>query len=388
MTKLNSSFHFVAVLYVFMVARFCYADTSRSPGSRQQVEEVTRHLNKHPVKSIKSPDGDIIDCVHISHQPAFDHPLLKNHTIKMKPNYYPNWINKMSSEASSSLTQLWHSKGKCPKGTIPIIRTKKEDVLNSVKIYRKKNLPKQQHASAYTNGQLYGTQASLNIWNPKIQKSNEYSSAQIWIVGGSFDADLNTIEAGWHVYPELYGDNNTRLFIHWTSDGYRKTGCYNLKCSGFIQTDNRIAIGGGFIPVMTQFGGVQYEFTLTIWKDQQSGDWWLQWGSELVIGYWPSSLFSYLSENAWMIQWGGEVVNFGSHGQHTTTQMGSGHFPRQGFGKASYIRHIEILDESGNSRTPKDLNTIADQNSCYDISTNIDDDFLYYGGPGRNKNCP
>ncbi|KAM0004466.1 putative neprosin [Helianthus debilis subsp. tardiflorus] len=99
-------------------------------------------------------------------------------------------------------------------------------------------------------------------------------------------------------------------------------------------------------------------------------------------------MFSYLSENAWMIQWGGEVVNFGSHGHHTTTQMGNGHFPKQGFGKASYIRHIEILDESSNSRTPKDLNTIAAQNSCYDILTNIDDDFLYYDGPGRNKNCP
>lgn len=31
----------------------------------------------------QSPDGDIIDCVHISHQPAFDHPFLKNHTIQV-----------------------------------------------------------------------------------------------------------------------------------------------------------------------------------------------------------------------------------------------------------------------------------------------------------------
>lgn len=34
-------------------------------------------------KQKQSPDGDIIDCVHISHQPAFDHPLLKNHTIQV-----------------------------------------------------------------------------------------------------------------------------------------------------------------------------------------------------------------------------------------------------------------------------------------------------------------
>ena len=32
---------------------------------------------------IQSPNGDIIDCVHIKNQPAFDHPWLKNHTIQM-----------------------------------------------------------------------------------------------------------------------------------------------------------------------------------------------------------------------------------------------------------------------------------------------------------------
>ena len=32
---------------------------------------------------IQSPDGDIIDCVDINKQPAFDHPLLKNHTIQV-----------------------------------------------------------------------------------------------------------------------------------------------------------------------------------------------------------------------------------------------------------------------------------------------------------------
>lgn len=31
----------------------------------------------------QSPDGDIIDCVHISHQPAFDHPFLRDHKIQV-----------------------------------------------------------------------------------------------------------------------------------------------------------------------------------------------------------------------------------------------------------------------------------------------------------------
>lgn len=31
----------------------------------------------------QSSDGDIIDCVHISNQPAFDHPFLKDHKIQV-----------------------------------------------------------------------------------------------------------------------------------------------------------------------------------------------------------------------------------------------------------------------------------------------------------------
>lgn len=63
----------------------------------------------------------------------------------MKPNFHPEGIlrdSKLSTKASKSdaITQLWHLKGSCPKGTIPIRRTKKEDILraNSVKSYGKK----------------------------------------------------------------------------------------------------------------------------------------------------------------------------------------------------------------------------------------------------------
>lgn len=45
-------------------------------------------INLHGYMLIwQSPDGDVIDCVYISHQPAFDHPLLKNHTIQVSPSF-------------------------------------------------------------------------------------------------------------------------------------------------------------------------------------------------------------------------------------------------------------------------------------------------------------
>ncbi|KAM0020115.1 putative neprosin [Helianthus debilis subsp. tardiflorus] len=274
MAEIKLCFRFVVVFYVITTAHFCYAESSRFPSSRVEVE---KHLNKSAVKSIKSPDGDIIDCVHISHQPAFDHPLLKNHTIKMKPDYHPNRINVdgiKDGTLSPYVTQVWHSYGKCPKGTIPVRRTKKEDVLRAgyVNSYGKKKSfvdveldvrERHEHAIAYTNGQVYGAKATLNVWNPKVEEHNEFSVAEILITGGSIDSDL--ISAGWQVYPGMYGDTNTRFFIYWTNDGHQTTGCYNLRCSGFIQINKKIAIGGSLSPISQMYGS-QYEFTILIWK--------------------------------------------------------------------------------------------------------------------------
>lgn len=48
-----------------------------------QVQNHLKRLNKAAHESVKSPDGDVIDCIPISHQPAFDHPLLQNHEIQV-----------------------------------------------------------------------------------------------------------------------------------------------------------------------------------------------------------------------------------------------------------------------------------------------------------------
>jgi hypothetical protein len=67
------------------------------------------------------------------------------------------------------------------------------------------------------------------------------------------------------VSPDLYGDNNTRLFTYWTSDAYQATGCYNLLCSGFIQINNQIAMGASISP-LSNYGGSQYDINILVWK--------------------------------------------------------------------------------------------------------------------------
>ncbi|KAD3068988.1 hypothetical protein E3N88_36868 [Mikania micrantha] len=395
---------------LFLVASFSFTS-----GNKFEAVKHLNRLNKPPIKSIKSPDGDIIDCVRISHQSAFDHPSLKNHKIQMRPNFHPEGMDlnyesmKVSSENHETITQLWHLNGNCPEGTIPVRRTKKEDILraSSINNYGKKNslstvahpnsvdldLINQsghQHAIAYVEGEFYGAKATMNVWDPQIQQPNEFSLSQIWLLGGSFASDLNSIEAGWQVSPDLYGDNNTRFFTYWTSDAYQATGCYNLLCSGFIQINNQIALGASISPI-SKYHGSQYDISILVWKDPEQGNWWMQFGKGNVLGYWPASLFSYLTDSASMIQWGGEVVNSASDGQHTTTQMGSGHFPEEGFGKSSYFRNVQIVDGSNSLRAPKDIDTFTEQPNCYDVQTGKNDgwgSYIYYGGPGRNPNCP
>ena len=58
-----------------------------------------------------------------------------------------------------------------------------------------------QHAIAYVEGDKYfGAKATINVWEPKIQQPNEFSLSQVWVLGGSFGEDLNSIEAGWQVH--------------------------------------------------------------------------------------------------------------------------------------------------------------------------------------------
>ncbi|XP_071927514.1 protein neprosin-like [Coffea arabica] len=371
-----------------------------------QFRKTLSGSNKIPVKSIKSPDGDIIDCINIYHQPAFDHPLLKNHTILMRPSLHPQKgpigegelfkSNAHGREDKKPFAQLWQLSGECPEGTIPITRNQKA---RNFKRYAKKKHKSfsqlddpstHEHAVASVQNNVYfGAKATINVWQPQVQTSGEFSLAQIWVLAGA-NSFLNSVEAGWMVSPSLYGDNNTRLFTFWTRDGYQSVGCYNLFCPGFVQTNTTIALGATISPVST-YHGAQYDIILCIFKDPKQNVWWLQYGNDGVIGYWPASLFTSLADSASLIQWGGGVVNTAQGGQHTTTQMGSGHFSEEQAGGASYFKNLQVVDQSNTLVPPGDITSTAQKPNCYNIILAKNDDagdFFFYGGPGRNPNCP
>ncbi|KAH9713156.1 NEP-interacting protein 1 [Citrus sinensis] len=195
-------------------------------------------MHKGTVKTIESDDGDVIGCVDIRKQPAFNHPLLKNHTVQ----------------------------------------------------------------------------------NP-LTNFGELSIAQIWVLAGDGN-ELNSLEAGW-----MFNNND--------------------------------------------------------------GNWWLQVQDQLV-GYWPSSIFTHLAGTSDAISWGGEIVNNQPNGHHTSTQMGSGHFPNEAYGKASYFTKLGYFDEGNNVKDPENLEPFVTRPPCYDLRTGKDNKFgvfFYFGGPGYSTNC-
>ena len=64
---------------------------------------------------------------------------------QMRPSFHPEGLSfdDVSSKSESQITQLWHLNGRCPEETIPIRRTKEEDLLraSSVANYGRKKHP-------------------------------------------------------------------------------------------------------------------------------------------------------------------------------------------------------------------------------------------------------
>ncbi|XP_023635778.1 uncharacterized protein LOC17881299 [Capsella rubella] len=400
-----------AILYVFFNG--VYGSYS------QEIDIMLKTLNKPTLKTIKSEDGDIIDCVDIYKQPAFDHPLLKDHKIQMKPSveFVSKRTNNIASNSSSKpvTSQIWTKSGRCPVGTIPVRRVSREDIsrASSPSQFGRKtphvynflhkanpnltaeaNAPRPQDRSEAillaVGFNYIGAQSHINVWNPPVVEHSDYSAAQIWLIAGQTDI-YETIEAGWVVNPRLFGDTRTRLFAYWTTDGYGKTGCFNLLCSGFVQISTHVALGAAINPISKK-SGKQYYITISFFLDTNTGNWWIL-VEDIVLGYWPGSLLKDLRHSATAVQWGGEVYSPKVRNKpHTKTSMGSGEWASNLYGKACYFTNIKIMDYSLQLKYPQMLSEFSDEFRCYSTFLYREKDKLepnfYFGGPGQNSQCP
>ncbi|MQL74845.1 hypothetical protein Taro_007231 [Colocasia esculenta] len=174
-----------------------------------------------------------------------------------------------------------------------------------------------------------------------------------------------------------------------SADNYRTTGCYNLDCPGFVQT-NRHTILGTFLRPVSVYGGQQYAVDIEIFKDRTSGNWWVR-RQGVEMGYWPKELVPSLAEGATYADFGGEV-SYDNSGGHTSTEMGSGHFPYEGFRRSSFFKNVQVLDTSYAYQTPGHIKALMENSGYYDLQVGREKHgpwglFFFFGGPGRSEKC-
>ncbi|CAN1219153.1 hypothetical protein LINPERPRIM_LOCUS1531 [Linum perenne] len=339
---------------------------------------------------VQSEDGDTIECIDIEKQPAFDHPALRNHTIQMAPTNLIHHETVSASRRSHLPEQVWRRSGSCPQGTIPIRRgtakTGKEEV-ETLDIGSQNSSLNQLSLNRSTMGYSYsGVKGNIRVWNPHVE-DDDYSLSHVSLLSGG-KRDFENIRSGWMVNPKLYGDRQTRLFVYWTVDGMRRTGCFDLTCPGFVQTSNEIAIGSAINPISLP-SSLPYEIIIYISKDPVTGNWWVEYGENVYLGYWPRGLFTLLAAgNAEAAEWGGEVYSTKlGKAPHTTTGMGSGSFADHISGNSGWVKRIRVRENSMELRYPEWASAYSDEYYCYDTYMVIDyipDPEFYYGGPGRN----
>ncbi|XP_060964941.1 protein neprosin-like [Cannabis sativa] len=331
----------------FMVAimlstLLCYCESEEqlielSRDELLEIENQLERLNKSSIKTIKTHYGDIYDCIDFYEQPAFDHPLLKNHKydFQMKPSSHMAPMVR-EDKPPKNVRQVSINSGlkgeKCPIGFVPIRRTTKEDLIRA-KLFTK-----------------------------------------------SYTSRINSPPTS-HVNPSVYGDNKTRIFIYFQAG---ELSCFNTVCPGFVLVDPQPMIDRilrethpGTFPT--------WEIGIYIYRDQVTGNWWLQLTKDHdQIGYWPSSIFSGgLKDLATYIDWGGETYSpLGQIGP----PMGSGLLLKQDTRYDAYCRELTTINEGHIQEDAKNTKISSIDIDFYLVKDwGFHRDFghvMTYGGPG------
>ncbi|KAJ8438021.1 hypothetical protein Cgig2_030002 [Carnegiea gigantea] len=353
-----------------------------------ELEAQLKILNKSPIQSFEKEDGSTIDCIDIYKQPAFDHPLLKNHKLQMKPSLLlqekmvmPTLELKEEDDINLSNSKSKSKFPGCPSGTVPIRRTQKEDLIRA-------NLPSRHnppmanalpshvtapqgvhHAGISTpqgaTEQYLGARLALTVHNLTMTIPEQISTASAR-VGTGVAAPFSSIEFGW------------------TADGYEKTGCFNMLCPGFVQVCQQCILGQA-ITDFTECGKELKYLYFAITKDPKTLNWWLvqsvPQAADVWVGYWPKELFHNSFEFATNVQIGGKV--FSPSLEPAKTPMGSGHFvPGDSLKTAS--ADFRLVDTSFGFTSDPKMVVVTDMPDSYQAQY-LNGTNVIFGGPDIQK---
>ncbi|CAL1363474.1 unnamed protein product [Linum trigynum] len=338
----RTSFSIILFLWSFVALGHYYV-ISGYELSDQELERQLELLNKPFVTTIQTKYGEEYDCVDFYQQPAFDHPLLKEHKYEYQMMSNNHRLNPRTYSDASYINpfDIWINGKGCPTNTVPIKRITKEDLIRAnsaseLAYTNSDNLnPGVEVAVLRTtkNKKYYGGGMIGAVYHPAVQ-SSQYSSSRF-----KCENYPDSIAVGWTVNPSLYPDNETHLFIYTiTKDSH----CYNTYCPGFLIMSPAIPLDLLLKPY-SRPGIKMMELKFHIRKDAINGDWFLQLGpNNFTIGSWPQRIFTSLADSANYVEWGGEVY---SPPNMTPPQMGAGYKPMQKLRFDCYGRLVNLIDE-------------------------------------------
>ncbi|XP_021735660.1 uncharacterized protein LOC110702262 [Chenopodium quinoa] len=395
-------------------------EATTSQDEKSMVKNQLHLINKPSIKSFMTKHGDIVDCVDINKQFAFDHPLLQNHSIQvcllfaiyfdyhywsikaMKPNFMVSEQTTSTRRSSTTLTpsQVLPKHMRCPRGSVPIRRIQEEDLAmqkfsplfgmkfsttnftKSVSLNANDLLPGHQIATLVVATKNLGANGVINVWNPEVTQ-DQLTVASVFVASDDVSG-VNGVSAGWVVNPSVFGQNNTRFYAYWTKDSGKNTGCYDGLCPGFVQVSQKVTPGLALQPVST-YQGEQRFINISIKQELKTKNWWLFFGDE-GVGYWPKELFGTLGDGATRAGWGGEIY---TSPKEAAPGMGSGHFPEEGPNKACVIYGLSLV---GTEKPPaeEDLKMGVSKPDCYKVKYGGDSGgqfghFMLFGGPPNCK---
>ncbi|XP_074293862.1 protein neprosin-like [Silene latifolia] len=299
-------------------------------------------------------NGQIFNCIDFYKQPAYE-----NHSLNLQE--VPN-LAKLQQQQSASDFGLEGQR--CPFGTVPIMVRSKMN-LDGFVVSRLHSLPpyaienRDLHCSAKVrtrannpNKKFFGAHASLTIFKPLVQ-SSQWSSARVKLLNGA-----ESMEAGWMVNPKIFKDNEAHLYGSFSAGG---KSCINMDCPGFVQVSTAVPLGVAS-PVYSVIGGQKFEWSISIEKHRDDGNWWLTVGS-VKVGYWPKNLFTALKDIANQVEYGGEIDDPGM--VNPPPAMGNGRQATSDTKESSFIYQVTVVDESFNNVNPPDTESFEDYLGYY-----------------------
>ena len=252
------------------------------------------------------------------------------------------------------------------------------------------------HAQTTEDVICFGGETVLNIWDPWVENAADHSLSQMGIVNRRDQSKLQSIEVGWQISRDRYGDWDPHLFVYYTTNGYTDNddniGGYNQDVDGWKQVSRSIVPQGRLVPA-SERAGTQAIVKIKIQLFE--ANWWVQVQNEW-IGYYPASLFmgkrsifGTLGDHGDWIGFWGEVFSANDDPNTTTTKMGSGSFGEAGWGQACYQHNLMVQGDRGGTLVHSAGSTTAENPAWYDIVQTITSDtawgsFFFAGGPGND----